>query len=162
MRDGEAVNRRAHQRGAVVVQSAGEGAGLRPSLQVSLAVVFVEEGRETLVFEAHDLLREKTVIVRRKNLFGLRAAEHQHVLAGLLLNRVLPQKASENRRMRGIDDDELFQVLGILRRKGPRYDAAPVVPDENKSFMAKMPGQRTDVFDQELHLIAAHVGRFGR
>jgi hypothetical protein len=70
-----------------------------------------------------------------------------------------------------IKDDQLVQQVGVVPRKRPRDDPAPVVPHDMSARMPRRPHNRGDVVDEVLEVIGpsfrrpvglvipAHIGR---
>ena len=93
-------------------------------------------------------------------MLSLRTAEHEHILAGFLLRRVLTELALEHARMRRVDDHQLFQTVGVRHCKGPSDCAAPVVRHQNELLVTELFRECSQVFNQVFDLILLDLARF--
>ncbi len=99
------------------------------------------------------------IIVRGNYLLSLRTLEHEHVLAGLLLGRILAQLALKDKRVRRIDDDEPLQHFRIGDGKDPGCRAAPVMGDQRTRLCAQVLDKPAHIFDQVRHAIRFYILR---
>src|SRR5262249_7375963 len=63
----------------------------------------------------------RRVVVGRQGLLRLRTSEPQHVTASFLLSGVFAKLALKHTRVRGVDDDQLFEIVGMGDRESPAF-----------------------------------------
>ena len=85
-----------------------------------------------------------------------------HVLTCFLLGAVGREIAQKNRRMRRVDDDELFHAFRMGDSERPGGGATPIVSDEHKSLVTKMRRECAQVGDEVLDAVVLYALRFGR
>ena len=97
------------------------------------------------------------VAVLREHALGFRQAEQVHVLARLLLRRVVLQLAPENVRMRRVDHDQALEPPGMADRHVPGHRPAPVVAYEDELAARVVRAEREHVGHQVLRLVGLHA-----
>src|SRR6266516_6368448 len=86
---------------------------------------------------------------------GQEFVEHEKIVAGVALRRVLPQFTLRDERVSTVDDDKLFQHLGVIHREHPGDVRAPVVADQNEFLIPArdLLDELPHVFDEVRHRV---------
>ena len=83
-------------------------------------------------------LLERGEVVGSDRLDCIRTTKTEEILAGLDLFVVLPLRAIQDAGMGTAEADQRPKHLGIMERKCPCHEAAPVVADEHEAVVTEV------------------------
>ena len=131
------VERRIAVIGAIVIEAGGGrawlGPGVDPHLTVLLGVAAAFDfGVDKASVRAARRAFLRVVLGDRLLARRQKLVEHEEVVAGVALCRILAQLTLRDERMGAVDDDQLLEHFGVIHRKRPRHVGAPVVADQNE------------------------------